>query len=328
MPTPNSTTPPVRTTTQRPWGRSIAALALGAGLLAPVAVQAVPEQAAAAPAAAASAPVAPAEKKRKADDGFRIATLNLHNNLSAGQLRGDVRKMIKQRQPSIIGFQERRDTRRQMRAALPDHWALRMPVKRDGTDDNPIAFDKRVWKAKSSWPRLLTGRTWARNSGQTAVDQYGVVTVLEHRRTGQVVRAISFHMPNLIHNRNTGGPNYGEPQRLGAFYRMAASVRELARRTPEEQQFVALCDCNVTESKDTTGKLVKGKLTRPLGLENQYSAAGYKSGWRIDYVMSEKDAAYRIDGWHVMHRLHTDHPGVVTQFRPAPELKARSYPRR
>lgn len=332
MTTPSSSTPPARPSTSRPWGRPIAALALGAGLLAPAAVQALPPAASAAPAAASAAPAPAPERDRgqqgKAKDRFRIATLNLQNDLSAGQLRSDIRKVIAQRQPSIIGFQERRDTRRQMRAALPEHWALRMPVKRDGTDDNPIAFDKRVWKAKDSWARLLTGRTWQRNSGQTAVDQYGVVTVLEHRRTGQVVRAISFHMPNLIHNRNTGGPNYGEPQRLGAFYRMAASVRELARRTPEEQQFVALCDCNVTESRDTTGKLVKGKITRPLGLENQYSAAGYKSGWRIDYVMSEKDADYRIHGWHVMHRLHTDHPGVVTEFRPAPELVSRSYPRR
>ena len=311
--------------TRAPVSRALPALVLAAGLLVtPTAAQAATVSTTAPAAsltgpAASTAPAAPAAEKtskKKERRGFRIATLNLNHTLSRRQMRADILKMINTRHPTVIGFQERRDTRRAMRAALPEHWALRMPVKKPGTDDNPIAFDTRVWKSKHSWPRLLAGKTWRRNSGQTAIDQYGVVTVLEHRKTGHKVRAISFHMPNLIHNRSTGGPNYREPQRLGAFWRMAASVREVGKSTPKDQQFVALCDCNVTESKDNSSKLVRGKITRPLKLENNYSAAGYKLGWRIDYVMSQRSARYRIAGWKVMHRLHTDHPGVVTRFAP------------
>lgn len=313
-----------RTRPARPLAASLSAVALGLGLMAAPAVAAPtsgPMPASAQAAAGAASSAAPAQaptakRKKQRRRGFRIATLNLNHTLSRRQVRADVRKVIDTRHPSIIGFQERRDTRRAMRAALPEHWALRMPVKAPGTDDNPIAFDKRVWRAKRSWPRLLAAKTWRRNSGQTAIDQYGVVTVLEHKRTGHLVRAISFHMPNLIHNRSTGGPNYRERGRLGAFWRMADGVRSTARNTPKGQQFVALCDCNVTESKDHSDKLVKGKITRPLRLENNYSAAGYKQGWRIDYVMSQRSARYRIAGWKVMHRLHTDHPGVVTRFAP------------
>jgi hypothetical protein len=246
---------------------------------------------------------------------FRVATLNLANELSPAALAHDVRTMIATRRPTVIGFQERRDTKPALRAALPDHWALRMPTTADGTDDNPIAFDKRVWKEKYSFPRLLAENTWRRSSGQEAIKQYGVVTVLEHRRTGHTIRAISFHMPSAIHDRSTGGPNWAVRDRVGAFWRMADNVREVAGATPKKQQFIALCDCNVTESKDYTSQLVKGEITRPLGLENNYSAAGYRRGWRIDYVMSEKRSPFRIANWQAMHNLRTDHPGVVTKFR-------------
>jgi hypothetical protein len=288
----------------------LTALTLGLGLLA-------------APAVAADSPESSAAAQKQAQDktqkkktsGYRIATLNLENGMSARSMRHDVLKVIGTRHPTVIGFQERRDSRPALRAALPKGWALRMPVTAPGTDDNPIAFDKRVWKVKYSWPRLLAKHTWHRNSGQEAIDQYGVVVVLQHRRSGHTIRAISFHMPNLIHNRSTGGPNWAERERLGAFWRMAANVREVARSTPKGQQFVALCDCNVTESRDRSGALVKGQLTRPLGLENNYSAAGYHFGWRIDYVMAERRSKYRIASWRVLHELRTDHPAVVTRFK-------------
>jgi hypothetical protein len=280
-------------------------LTLSLGLLAAPTAADEPSQVAAASAA----------RKKTGKSGFGIATLNLLHTLGPAAVRHDVRKVIGTRHPSVIGFQERRDTRPALEAALPDGWALRMPTSAPGTDDNPIAFDKRVWKARYSWPRLLAKDTWHRNSGQEAIDQYGVVTVLEHRRSGHTIRAISFHMPNLIHNRATGGPNWSERERLDAFWRMAANVREVARSTPSDQQFIAMCDCNVTESRDHSDALVRGELTRPLDLENNYSAAGYHVGWRIDYVMAERRAKYHIVGWRVLHDLRTDHPAVVTRFQ-------------
>jgi hypothetical protein len=266
------------------------------------------------PQAVAAAKADRGDKARKTSS-FRIATLNLSHELGPKSVRHDVRKVIATRRPTVIGFQERRDTKRELLAALPDHWALRMPTSADGTDDNPIAYDKRVWRAKKSFPRLLAKHTWRRNSGQTAINQYAVVVVLEHKRTGHLIRAISFHMPNLIHDRATGGPNWREPGRLGAFWRMAANVREVGKATPRKQQFVALCDCNVTESRDDTRQLVKGQITRPLHLENNYSAAGYRPGWRIDYVMAERHSKFRIVNWSVMHDLRTDHPAVITRFQ-------------
>lgn len=257
----------------------------------------------------------PPQANQKKTSGFRIATLNLENGMSAGAMRHDIRKVIATRHPSVIGFQERRDSRPALRAALPDGWALRMPTTAPGTDDNPIAFDKSVWRPKYSWPRLLAKHTWHRDAGNEAIDQYAVVAVLEHRRSGHTIRATSFHMPSLIHDRATGGPNWSEGDRLGAFWRMADNVREIAKSTPRKQQFVGLCDCNVTESRDHSDALVKGELTRPLRLENNYSAAGYHFGWRIDYVMAERRARYRIASWRVLHELATDHPAVVTRFR-------------
>lgn len=294
--------------------RHLLTLALSVGLVAAPAVTSVSAQASAKQ--PASSPAAK-EKRKTKTSGFRIATLNLENNMSPGAIRHDVRKVIATRHPSVIGFQERRGTRPALRAALPRGWALRMPATAPGTDDNPIAFDKSVWKAKASFPRLLAKHTWRRNGGNRAINQYGVVTVLEHRRSGHTIRAISFHMPNLIHDRASGGPNWRERERLGAFWRMADNVREVARNTPKKQQFVGLCDCNVTESRDHSDALVKGQLTRPLNLENNYSAAGYHFGWRIDYVMAQRKSKYRIAGWRVLHALATDHPAVVTRFRKA-----------
>ncbi len=281
----------------------LAVVTLGVTLLAAPAVRD------AVPAAAASG----AEGKKAPE--FRIATLNLENTMSPGEVAHDVRTLIGRGRPSVIGFQERGGSRPAMRAALPEHWALRMPIARSGSDLNPVAFNTRVWKPLGSWPRALATQTWQRSTGRTAIDQYGVVAALEHRNTGHQIRAVSFHLPSEIHNRRTGGPNYRQADRVGAFGRMADNLRELARNTPDRQQFVAMCDCNVNESRDTTDKLVRGQLTRPLGLENNYSAAGQRGGWQIDYVMAERREEFGIVDWRQLHDLRTDHPGVVTTLR-------------
>lgn len=245
---------------------------------------------------------------------FWVATMNLELGMSAAAVRHDVRLLINEENPSIIGFQEREKSRRILRAALPSTWGLRMHVGEHGTDANPIAYDKRVWEVKKSWPRLLAARTWRRDSGQVAHDQYGTAAVLRHLKTGHIVRAISFHLPPAIHNRSTGGPNWGERDRVEAMWRMATNLRSFESQIPAGQQFIAMCDCNVTESRDTTDLLVKGKITRPLNLENNYSAAGYRNGWRIDYVMTKKRRKFKITNWHVRHDVYTDHPAVITKF--------------
>jgi hypothetical protein len=270
----------------------------------------------AAPAAPApdSAPAATAVAKPKAP-GFRIASLNLKNTMSPAAIAHDINKVIREARPSVIGFQERGGTRRAMRAALPDHWALRMPTRRAGTDLNPIAFDKRVWKATNTWPRALATKTWRRNTGKIAIDQYGVVSTLHHRNSGHVIRAISFHMPSEIHNRRSGGPNWHHRDRVEAFWRMAGNVRDLARSAPEQVQFIAMCDCNVNASRDLSDQLVRGRITSPLRLESNYSAAGRRPGWQVDYVLGERRAPYRIVNWWTINDLNTDHPAVITKFR-------------
>ncbi len=65
-----------------------------------------------------------------------------------------------------------------------------------------------------------------------------------------------------------------------------------AQDAPEAHQFVGLCDCNVTENRDTTDHLVKGRITRPLRLETNYT--GRKGGSGIDYVMGERASDFRI----------------------------------
>ena len=75
-----------------------------------------------------------------------------------------------------------------------------------------------------------------------------------------------------------------------------------------------MCDCNVTENRDTTDHLVAGRITRPLRLETNYSAAGRNGGSGIDYVMGERDSDFRIRSYRAYRNLVTDHPGIVATF--------------
>lgn len=243
---------------------------------------------------------------------FRVATLNLKKGMRVAGLRHDIGQVL-DGDASVIGFQERLFSRPALRAALPKSWTLLMPSGPTGTDDNPIAFDQDVWELEKTWAALLTGTTWRRYSGQTAHDQYGVVAVLRNRETGHVIRAMSFHLPNHLHNRRTGGPNFANRRGVEAMWRMASRIRFLKEDAPEAHQFVAMCDCNVTENRDTTDHLVKGRITRPLRLETNYSA-GRNGGSGIDYVMGERDSAFRIDSSTFYPHLVTDHPGVVATF--------------
>lgn len=242
---------------------------------------------------------------------FAVATLNLRKGMRVSGMRHDIRQVIGGG-ASVVGFQERLFSRPALRAALPTSWTLLMPKGPTGTDDNPIAFDKDVWELERTWSVMLTGTTWRRQTGQTAHDQYGVVAVLRHRRSGHVIRSVSFHLPNHLHNRRTGGPNYANRRGVEAMWRMAARVRTLAQNAPEEHQFVAMCDCNVTENRDATDDLVKGRITRPLRLETNYTGRAGGSG--IDYVMGERDSRFRIDSFRSYRHLVTDHPGIVATF--------------
>lgn len=246
-------------------------------------------------------------------DRFSVATLNLRKGMRVAGLRHDIGQVL-DGDASVIGFQERLFSRRSLRAALPESWTLLMPTGPTGTDDNPIAFDKRVWEVEKTWVSLLTGTTWRRQTGQTAHDQYGVVAVLKHRKTGHIIRAVSFHLPNHLHNRHTGGPNYANRGGVEAMWRMARRIRFLKEDAPEAHQFVAMCDCNVTANRDTGDLLVKGQITRPLGLETNYSADRHRRGSGIDYVMGERDSAFRIRSFRSFRNLVTDHPGVVATF--------------
>jgi hypothetical protein len=49
-----------------------------------------------------------------------------------------------------------------------------------------------------------------------------------------------------------------------------------------------------------------------LRLETNYS--GRKGGSGIDYVMGERDSAFRIHSFHSYRNLVTDHPGIVATF--------------
>ena len=243
---------------------------------------------------------------------FSVATLNLKKGMRVPGMRHDIGRVL-HGGASVIGFQERLFSRPALRASLPKSWTLLMPNGPTGTDDNPIAFDKRVWKLEKTWSALLTGKTWRRQSGRVAHDQYGVVAVLRHRRTGHTIRAVSFHLPNHLHNRRTGGPNYRNMGGVRAMWRMANRIRDIEKGTRPAHQFVAMCDCNVTENRDTTDQLVKGRITKPLRLETNYS--GRKGGSGIDYVMAERRSAFRIDSFEMYRRLVTDHPGIVATFK-------------
>ncbi len=243
---------------------------------------------------------------------FSVATLNLRGGMRVAGMRHDIGQVIGGG-ASVVGFQERLSSRPALRASLPTSWTLLMPSGPTGTDDNPIAFDKNVWDLQQTWPVLLTGKTWRRYSGRIAHDQYGVVAVLRHRASGHVIRAVSFHLPNHLHNRHTGGPNYANRRGVEAMWRMAHRIRLLDENAPEGHQFVAMCDCNVTENRDTTDALVKGRITRPLALETNYSADAH-NGSGIDYVMAERDSDFRIDSFRSYRHLVTDHPGIVATF--------------
>lgn len=242
---------------------------------------------------------------------FTVATLNLRKGMRVPGMRHDIGRVLSGG-ASLIGFQERLFSRPALRASLPKSWTLLMPDGPTGTDDNPIAFDKDVWELEKTWSALLTGKTWRRQTGRIAHDQYGVVAVLRHRASGHVIRAMSFHLPNHLHNRRTGGPNYANRGGVTAMWRMAARVRHIAQDAPEAHQFVGLCDCNVTENRDTTDHLVKGRITRPLRLETNYS--GRKGGSGIDYVMGERASEFRIRSFRSYRDLVTDHPGIVATF--------------
>jgi len=243
---------------------------------------------------------------------FGVATLNLKKGMRVSGMRHDIGRVLSGG-PSVIGFQERLFSRKALRASLPKSWTLLMPKGPTGTDDNPIAFDKRVWKLEKTWSALLTGKTWRRQTGQIAHDQYGVVAVLRHRRTGHTIRAVSFHLPNHLHNRRTGGPNYRNLAGVRAMWRMASRIRDLKEDARPRHQFIGMCDCNVTENRDLTDNLVKGRITGPLRLETNYS--GRKGGSGIDYVMAERTSPYRIDSFRSYRHLVTDHPGIVATFR-------------
>ena len=244
---------------------------------------------------------------------FQVATLNLRKGMRVAGMRHDIGRVL-DGGASVVGFQERLFSKPALRAALPKSWTLLMPSGPTGTDDNPIAFDKSVWKLEKSWSALLTGTTWRRYTGQVAHDQYGVVAVLRHRRSGHTIRAVSFHLPNHLHNRRTGGPNGANRRGVEAMWRMASRIRALKENAPEEHQFVAMCDCNVTENRDTTGLLLKGRIVKPLRLETNYSVRGRGPGSGIDYVMGERVSDFRIASYRSYTDLVTDHPGVVATF--------------
>jgi hypothetical protein len=242
-----------------------------------------------------------------------VATLNLRKGMRVAGMRHDIGRVL-DGGASVVGFQERLFSKPALRAALPKSWTLLMPSGPTGTDDNPIAFDKDVWKLEKSWSALLTGTTWRRQTGQVAHDQYGVVAVLRHRRSGHTVRAVSFHLPNHLHNRRTGGPNGANRRGVEAMWRMASRIRSLKENAPEEHQFVAMCDCNVTADRDTTGLLLKGRIIKPLGLKSNYAVKGRGPGSGIDYVLAEQGEPFRLASYRSYTDLATDHPGVVASF--------------
>ena len=266
------------------------------------------------PALEAAAVAAGATTERR-EVGFRVVSVNVRHTLPRDAVIHDVRAVIRRAKPSLIGFQERGGSKPVLRAALPDHWGLVMPNRRrSATDNNPIAYDTRVWSRLDGRARVLTKRTWRRSNGRWAGTQYAVVAELQHRETGHTVRAVSFHMPPRIHDLRSGGPNWRLQDRVEAFWRMAAAVRDLARTTPPGTQFIAMCDCNVHFHRDRTPLLVRGKLARPLRLEHNYSAGRRGPGRQIDYVMAQRRAPFRIvDGW-ALHGLRTDHPAVLARF--------------
>ena len=214
---------------------------------------------------------------------------------------------------SVIGFQERLFSRPALRARLPKSWTLLMPSGPTGTDDNPIAFDKRVWELEKTWPALLTGTTWRRRTGQIAHDQYGVVAVLRHRRSGHVIRAVSFHLPNHLHNRRTGGPNYAN--RAGVAGDVADGRRGSASspRTRPPRTSSSRC-ATATSPRTGTPPTTSSRAGSPGRCAWRPTTAVAAGGSGIDYVMGERDSDFRIDSFESYRRLVTDHPGIVATF--------------
>ena len=94
---------------------------------------------------------------------------------------------------------------------------------------------------------------------------------------------------------------------------MAARIRFLAQDARAAHQFVAMCDCNVTEEPGHHRRPAsRGGSPEPLRLETNYT--GRKGGSGIDYVMAERASDFRIDSYESYHRLVTDHPGIVATF--------------
>lgn len=300
--------------------RALAALTttfatLAAGTLVAAPASAAPAETRTATVTASSTDDGPsARKSRRA--GFRIASLNLPHTMSASGVKHDIRLVMSQGRPSVIGFQERGGSRKAMRAALPRHWALVMPPSASGAGLNPVAFDTRVWRKKDSWAKLLTDRTWRRGgSGKMAINQYGVVVQLVHRQSRHTVRLINFHMPPDVHDKRTGGPNWRYPDRVRAFKRMAASVREVAAATTEDH-FLITCDCNVKASRDVTDKLVRGRISRPLDLTTNYHRGKAPVPFEADYVMGREGHGFPLVDWRQLNDgLITDHPSPVARFR-------------
>ena len=76
-----------------------------------------------------------------------------------------------------------------------------------------------------------------------------------------------------------------------------------------------MCDCNVTENRDLGDDLVKGRITKPLRLETNYSADDHRRGSGIDYVMGERHSDFRIRSFRFYRHMVTDHPGIVADLR-------------
>ena len=221
---------------------------------------------------------------------------------------------------SVIGFQERLFSRPALRAALPKSWTLLMPKGPTGTDDNPIAFDKRrlgrLETDLGAPPDRHDLAALLRSDRPRPVRRGGRAPATA--KTGHTIRALSFHLPNHLRQ---------PPLRVAPTTpTVAASEADVAdgqpdplrsRRTrPTRTSSSAMCDCNVTANRDTTDDLVKGRITRPLRLETNYSADQHRRGSGIDYVMGERDSDFR----HPLLRtptghLVTDHPGVVATFQ-------------
>ena len=216
---------------------------------------------------------------------------------------------------SVVGFQERLFS--QARPACGPAEVVD-PADAERTDRHgrqPDRLRQGVWKLEKTWSALLTGTTWRRYTGQDRprpVRRGGGAQAPEersHHPGGELPPAQPPAQPP--HAVGPTAPTAAGSRRCGGWPAGSAPSKENA---PEEHQFVAMCDCNVTENRDTTGLLVKGRIIKPLRLETNYSARGRGPGSGIDYVMGERDSDFRIASYRSYTDLVTDHPGVVATF--------------